>query len=364
MNPELYHPVFLYSVSLLTVVIAYRYLSSPDYSLQEQQGPHIIWVIAISLIYAFWLGGRPMHTAFGDTGAYVNAYNLLEPSYIDFDWTQEWLFSWIGVTCKKLNLEPSDYLFVVYMGYIFSALWAVKRLMPNNPMLGMLFVWGALSYYTFGINGIRNGLACHILLLAYSYLLDGKLTIGALLCMFAFGIHRSTMLPIASFFAAMYVVREPKNAIIFWLSSIVISLLAGDVLMNFFASLGFDDRMDEYASSENLSEFSSTGFRWDFLLYSSMPILLGWYVTIERKIIDNWYNVLLVTYCLANAFWVLVIEVQFSNRFAYLSWFLYPIVIAYPLINMPIWEEQDKITGQILLAYIGFTMFMNIVYWG
>lgn len=365
MNPELYHPVFLYSVFLLSVVIAYRYLSSPDYSLQEKQGPHIIWVIAISLIYAFWLGGRPMHAVFGDTGPYVWSYQDLEPSFIDIDWTKEWFFHWIGVFCKKLSLEASDYLTVIYFGYIFSALWAVKRFIPLNPMLGMLFVWGALSYFSYGINGIRNGLACHILLLAFSFLLDGKLTIGALFCFLAFGIHRSVALPIAAMIAAMYLLREPKYAIMCWLASIVLSLVAGDFFINFFSSLGFDDRMSSYSSADNdMTRFSSSGFRWDFLLYSSMPIVLGWYVTVERQIKDNWYNALFVTYCLSNAFWVLVIEAQFSNRFAYLSWFLYPIVLVYPLANMPIWEEQDKMTGQILLMHIGFTMFMNIVYWG
>lgn len=365
MNPELYQPVFMYSVLLLCVIMAYRYLSSPDYSLQESQGPHIVWLIVICLILSFWLGNRPIHICFGDTGTYIRGYNALEVSLIDIDWTKEWVFQWIGVTCKKFSLEASDYLTVVYLLYVFSALCAVKKFMPQNPMLGMLFVLASLSYFTYGVNGLRNGLACHIMLLAFAYLLEGKLPIGVSLCLVAFGIHRTAILPIAGIFAAMYLVRDAKYAIMFWLASIVISLVAGDSMTNFFASLGFDDRMSSYTAADNDMEgFSKTGFRWDFLLYSSMPIVLGWYVVIERKLVDNWYNALLVTYCLTNAFWVMVIKASFSNRFAYLSWFMYPVVIAYPLVNMPVWEEQDKMTGRILMAYVGFTVFMNVVYWG
>ena len=365
MTPQLYQPVFMYSVLILCVIMAYRYLSSPDYSLQEQKGPPIIWMVLFCIVLSFWLGNRPVHLCFGDTGTYIRAYNSLDTSFVDIDWNEEWLFQWIGVACRKCALVAGDYLSVMYMLYVFSALWAVKKFMPQNPMLGMLFVLSSLSYFTYGVNGVRNGLACHIILLAYSFLLDGKLPIGVLLCLCAFGIHRSTMLPIAGIFAAMYFVRDAKYGIMFWLASIVISLVAGDSITNFFASLGFDDRMSNYTSADNdMTGFSKTGFRWDFLLYSSMPIILGWYVVIERKVVDNWYNVLLVTYCLTNAFWVMVNEASYSNRFAYLSWFMYPIVIAYPLVNMPIWEEQDKMTGRILMAYIGFTVFMNVVYWG
>ena len=59
----------------------------------------------------------------------------------------------------------------------------------------------------------------------------------------------------------------------------------------------------------------------------------------------------------------MVIRSAFSNRFAYLSWFLYPLVIAYPLVNMPLREDQDRLTGLILLAYGGFSAFMWFIFW-
>ena len=81
MDPLLYQPVFTYSVVALCVIMAYNYLSSPDYSLQEKPGPHIVWMIAICLILSFWLGNRPAHSCFGDSGAYRWGYEALEPLF-------------------------------------------------------------------------------------------------------------------------------------------------------------------------------------------------------------------------------------------------------------------------------------------
>ena len=94
-----------------------------------------------------------------------------------------------------------------------------------------------------------------------------------------------------------------------------------------------------------------------------MPILLGYYVVIKRGISNRTYLILLNTYTLANAFWVMVIRANFSNRFAYLSWFMFPIVLAYPLFKFNIWGiHQGKKASMIMLAHVAFTWFMAFVY--
>ena len=111
------------------------------------------------------------------------------------------------------------------------------------------------------------------------------------------------------------------------------------------------------------STFSSTGFRWDFLLYSVFPVIVAWYVTRRRHFNEPAYHAIVNTYLLCNAFWIMVVRAAFSNRFAYLSWFLYPIVFTYPLFRMNIWKDQDRKTALILFAYSGFTFFMFFVYY-
>lgn len=151
-------------------------------------------------------------------------------------------------------------------------------------------------------------------------------------------------------------------AIYLWFGCIVISLIAGGTFQNLFISIGFDERMSSYSSIEDdsMSAFSHTGFRWDFLLYSAMPVLLAMVVR-NKGIYDSNFTLLANTYIIANSFWVLVCRVAFSNRFAYLSWFLYALVIAYAVIRIPIWNNQDRIAGWILIAHTSFTFIMFLI---
>ncbi|MCH5172286.1 MAG: EpsG family protein [Erysipelotrichales bacterium] len=364
MPASLYAPLFLLITTIMAFSSGFIYLGSKGYTLQIEKN-NFISPLIISLIFVFWLGNRPISGAyFGDTANYAASYALMgRERAFHFDLNSEWTWFYLMLTSKKLGLDIHAFFTIIEAGYILSVLWAVKRFMPTNPMLGMLFVFTSLMFFTFGTNGLRNGLACNIILLAMSFFFDDKYIVGALLCLIAFGIHRSTMLPIVGMFGGFFLLTNLKWAIYFWFFSILLSLAMGGSIINFFASLGFDDRMASYNTLEYADQFSHTGFRWDFLLYSAMPIIMGWYVCIKKQIRDDWYKALCITYTLCNAFWVMVIRAAFSNRFAYLSWFMYPIIIAYPLINLPIWKDQDKKTGIILLVYSSFNLFMWTLYW-
>lgn len=229
----------------------------------------------------------------------------------------------------------------------------------------MLFVMGALSFYTYGTNGIRNGLACSITLVILSYVRGSKFDLikAVLLSFVAINVHKTTMLPICMMMASIWFVRSFKWAYTFWILSIFISLAAGGAVSSFFASLGFDSRLS-YLGTIDADKFSRTGFRWDFLIYSMMPIILGYYIIYRRNIRNRMYEIILNTYTLSNAFWVMVIRANYSNRFAYLSWFMYPIVLAYPLLRLDIWNgRQGKYLRLIMIAHIGFTWFMSTFYW-
>ena len=80
----------------------------------------------------------------------------------------------------------------------------------------------------------------------------------------------------------------------------------------------------------------------------------------KKRTFDLKYLLLLHTYVLSNAFWVMLIRASFSNRFAYLSWFMYPIILAYPLLIFPMWKDQGKKVGMILMVHTLFTYVMWI----
>ena len=362
MSPFLYQKVFSGAMAALAMVMGLSRVSSPDNSFQRK-GSTRPAPLLLCLGLTLWMGFRPVSAAFGDTMNYALEYATMDVRHISIDWNGEWVWGLLMNGCKAAGGSINVFFAVVAVGYVLSAFWAVSRFVPNDPMLGVVFLLNSLMFFPFGVNGLRNGLACHLVLLGISFLLDDKWLPGILISLVALGIHRSTMLPIAAAVVGLFVTRNLRYVIAFWFASIFISLVAGGAVSEVFAGLGFDDRMTQYVTSTDLSQFSRTGFRWDFLLYSTLPVMMAWYVCIRKKLQDNWYNVLCTVYCLCNAFWIMVIRSSFSNRFAYLSWFLYPIIIAYPLVNMPIREDQDQFTGWILLAYAAFSVFMWFVFW-
>jgi hypothetical protein len=165
-----------------------------------------------------------------------------------------------------------------------------------------------------------------------------------------------------AFLMSFYIVKDIKKALFIWVGCIILSLYAGTYFQSLISSIGFDNRMEAYTtnSAETMAQFSHTGFRWDFLLYSAMPIWLAWYV-MDKGINDKTFNLIANTYILANSFWVLICRVAYSNRFAYLSWFLYALVIAYVVVRIPVWKNQDRIAGWILLAHSSFTLVMHLI---
>jgi len=291
-----------------------------------------------------------------------------------------------------MGFSVNVYFLIIEIGYLGLMFWAYKKALWENAWFALLFGLSAFSFFTYGVNGIRNGLACSVVTLAIIFAAkDKNYIIAGIICFLALGIHKSTILPTAAMVAALFVIKKPKMALMFWLMSIPLSLVAGGPISNFFMGLGFDDRAEAYISGDNAKygNFSNTGFRWDFLAYSAMPVWLIWYVqkqiekrrnecgggkTLEEEETGVYgaglladaesmrvFNVLSIIYLLTNAFWVMVIKASFSNRFAYLSWFLYPLVLAYGVIRLHIWEDQDKKAGQILLAHMGFTMIMYLI---
>ena len=344
--------------------MAFRYVSSNSYSLQL--GRYNIYLpLALSLFLVFWLGFRPISGVyFGDTGNYALEYALMDTrEEVEVNWKNEWVWTLLMQLCKTSQVSVSVFFTIVEAGYILLAFWAIKRFIPSNPLVGMLFVLSSLMFYNFGINGLRNGLACSVVLLGITYFLDDKYWKAAFWAFLAFGIHRSVILPIMAVIAGRYFIKNYRYAVYLWVGCIVVSLFAGNIFMEFFSSLGFDDRMTSYLNADYEDTSTEKGFRWDFLLYSTPPIVFAWYLIIKRGINDGWYNTLSIAYCLANAFWVLIIRVAFTNRFAYLSWFLYPVLIAYPLINLPIWKNQDKIIGIVLAFYCCFTLILQMIIW-
>ena len=363
-----YYYTTVYYTSLLVIVwftVLYYIGAASQRILHAEGSPVQTAAFILTVIITLFLGLRQASMEFGDCWLYAFDYERGAGVFQSVNVNNEWLWGAISDFCRRMGFNVNEYFLFVevfYIGGMFICSWILMR---KNLWIAMLFFFTAFQTFTFGTNGIRNGLACSIELVAIALVVEQgpKRTFAFCLMFLALGIHRSTMLPTAAAISSIYFIKETKWTLSFWIVSIFISLVAGSAITEFFASLGFDDRMAQYSNEATEEYFSHAGFRWDFWLYSLFPVIMIWYVTRHRKFNDVTYNTIANVYLLCNAFWLMVIRSQFSNRFAYLSWFIYPVVIAYPLLRMNLWKDQDRRTALILFFYSGFTFFMFFIYY-
>lgn len=366
--PTAYHFVFLF---ICWAYVLYYIGSNQQKILNSGGSASQGAAVFLTIILILFFGLRPVSGVwFGDMGMYAHSYNNTAMDSVPIGITNEWLWYQIAATCKSLGFNDVAYFFVISAGYFIGMFICSLLLTRKNLWLSLLFFYISFSTYSYAVNGIRNGLACSFELVAIALIsIRGRsqLALSLIFMFLALGIHRTTMLPSAAAIASVFVIKDTKVALRFWIASIFISLAAGPVVEQFFSLLGFDDRMGSYSGGsqdeQTMSQFAHTGFRFDFLFYSMWGAVMIWYVTKYRHFTDKTYTVIANTYLLCNAFWIMVIRASFSNRFAYLSWFMYPLVIVYPLLRMNIWKDQDRKTALIFFLYSGFTFFMFFIYY-
>lgn len=369
-----YFFVYWFIVLLMTVSVFNRFQSKQNYAVIYTKDNYNS-IVLFCIFFILFFGLRPVSNLFGDTVMYNARYRVMQEYglsslYIHQDGSvdasqsagSDWVFYSVMFLCSKVMSVNFFFLIVMYF-YIIMMFWGCRRLDYKHGATLMLFCIGAFSFYGYSVNGLRNGVACSFLILALARFCKGDKFWPAILSFVAIGCHKSAALPVVCMLFA-YFVKKPKYMYMAWVGSIILSLAIGGYLSNLLTLFGFDDRLAQNLQSgadvaDSWGFEIESRFRWDFLLYSFMPILLGWYVIFKRKVYNNTYLMLLGTYMYANAIWVVLIRALFSNRFAYLSWFLYPIVLAYPLLNFPVFRSQhSKKTAWILLTHFALTTFL------
>lgn len=358
---QIYSFIYIFLAWVFTLVLSERIFRMPDGCLLRRNN-HSYAVVAFMIFLIVLMGFRPW-TVGGDTGTYINKYqDMIDGLYDPGESVRDWLFQQFQYICAQI-MPVSLFFFIVACLYVSPIYMSCNRFLRNNATFLLLAAMGAFSFFSYGVNGIRNGVATSFVLLALSYIsgnLKDKL-LCALFCFIAINCHASALLPVVAMLLAFFY-KNPKFMFYVWGISVLGSLVIGQSLSSILMIFGLDDRLMQYMTMEETSEteaaIAAARFRWDFLFYSFMPILMGGYCIFKKKICDLNYHLLLGTYMYANAVWVILIRLPFTNRFAYLSWFLYAIVLTYPLLRFHLWINQGRKVAMIMMAHVSFTFLM------
>lgn len=354
---EYYTTVYLNIMLLFTLFVflrAYQHKLVDSMNLKSQgfnEGFLLVFVI-------LFMGLRPVGYEFGDMGTYAKLYDDFQ-NYGFMETQGDPIFYFFMKSCSKIF--PVEIFFLICAAlYVIPLYYASKKMFGQYSFYAFFMLIASLSFWAYGTNGIRNGMATSIFLLAIT---RNSQVVKTILFLLALGVHQSLFIPLVMYvFTSFY--KNTKYIFIFWLLCIPLSLILGKQLESFFLSLGFGDadKIQGYfvEDEEILEEFSAIGFRWDFLLYSISGVFTGLYFIFKKEFEDEFYRHIINLYLMTNAFWILVIRANFSNRFAYLSWFLLGVVIIYPFLKRMFFKEQHQIIGKIILAYFLFTYVLMI----
>lgn len=352
-----YHSIFFNSLLVFTFFVFIQTKTSILESLTNKKITSGLGLILMLLLILF-IGFRPVNFRFGDMVIYDRELEVYRFGAA-FDYSKDIIFEFLKYVFAKYFSSTSFFFFCALL-YIVPLYSVSKKLFKDYWFYGFLMFVTSFSFWAYGVNGIRNGIATSVFLYGMT---REKKSSRILILLSTFFIHKSMLIPIFAYFVSKYY-KNTKVLFAVWIIAIPLSFVVGGFFESLFLGFGFgDEKLELYlgefdAANEGVN--LDVGFRWDFLVYSGFGIFAVWYYLFKRKLNDPFYTNIANMYIIANTFWVLVIRANYSNRFAYLSWFMLGLVIVYPLLKRVFFNEQNKILGNIILIYFLFTYLVNI----
>lgn len=348
-----YEPLFLLFTLLLSAVAISKYKT------KNNNSTIYATIILISISLSLFIGFRPLNSIFADMWNYYFAWG--REVYSGFSWSDSnYIFDNIYKGMAASGISVDLFFLLIASVYFIVAGLACIKLFGKNALIAYAVFLGAFSTFSYGVNGIKAGAASSIFLLALAYWKNKKF--AALLLFLSLGFHHSMIMPICAYVVSI-LYKNDKHYLYMWIICLIVSAAHFTSIMDFFGEFLADK--DEHGASYLLPEGDAvyiTGFRLDFIIYSSVPVFLGYIAIFKRDFINDTYSFIWRTYLLTNSVWILCMYASYTNRIAYLSWGFYPFVLLYPFVHKSSSMNIKSNLNKIVYLHFFFTIFMNLIY--
>jgi len=349
----LYKYIYLLIVTVLTLAVV-------KYRRSLKMNESIIGSAFLCLFMVFFIGFRPLSAYFVDMVNYANWWGT--STWWGFDWEAEnLLFDNLYQYMGSVFPDGTVFFVVIAAIYFTSMLVACRKLFPSNTLIVFLVCLAAFSTFSYGTNGIKAGAAASLFLAALAY--RDKMWLSIIFLLLSWGFHHSMQLPVVAYFLTL-VFKNEKWYFYGWLFCLLMAVAHISLFQELFAGMTDESGAGYLNWDVNDDWGGKGGFRLDFVIYSAMPVLMGYYVKYKYLMEDKLYDAMLYIYLICNGVWMLCMYAQFTNRIAYLSWFMYPILLVYPCYaianeNHPLVLVRQK----VVLLHLAFTLFMVLIYY-
>ena len=317
----------------------------------------IIGSLILCVFMIFFIGFRPHTSVFVDTKNYADWWGL--QYWTGFDTNAEnLLFDNLYIWMSNIFLEPTIFFLFIASLYFSCMLIACRKLFEANTFIAFLVCLAAFSTFSYGTNGIKAGLAASLFVVALAF--RDKMAVSVIFLLLSWGCHHSMVLPVGAYLITL-VFKDSRWYFYGWLFCLLMAAGHVTFFQNLFAGMS-DDSGNAYLTSSNSDWGGKSGFRIDFVLYSTMPVLMGYFVIFKYQLRDFLYENMLHYYLVTNSIWMLCMYGSFTNRIAYLSWFAYPFLIIYPCFAIPSDMHPLVVNRQkFIYAHLSFSLLMWLV---
>lgn len=343
---------FFFTGIFLVIPIAYLFLIT---TIKREQNGIVnfnLWGgLIILLVYSLVF---PFVDSY-DKPIYLEYYENAETIYSDYNRELLWGKLQLFLSSVFFNNELL-YWFFYSVFYCVAYFFVAKKFFPYQYAgYFVLCVVACMGFVAYGSNTIRAGFGIALLLEAFCS--DNRF-VKILLAVASVGCHMSMLLPVVSYLFAVYILKRERWCEIGWVLFLIITSMTS-VISDIMSVLGsFDARADDFADTDGTHEIYNVGFRFDFLIYSVVPIIFTKYNLFHMVVESKVYSLVYRLYLLNNAAWLLMIRMQYTDRVAYLSWFLIPFLLLYPVLNGLL---RTKHPQRYILRSIFVFLFVNIV---
>ena len=355
---QYYHPIFLFLVTILSIYSFFQLSQfkgkNDDIIEVENQIPSIVLTIFMILFIGLRpISGRYFLDMYG-TAYMWEWYNQGQTYSFKFDYVNK-IYDNLRSFMSTYGMSVEYFFFLIALIYFLCIYIACKKQFPKNTLFALLVYYIAFSTYSYATNGIKAGSAAAIFLVALSYYENKKILI--IMTLLSWGFHHSMIVVVCSMLCVYYV-RKPQYYFYFWVFSFLIATFHISFFQRLFASIGQGE-----GAGYLLGQSHGKGYRLDFIAYSAVPVIIGYYCIFQKKVQSERYNILLNLYLMTNSIWMLCMYAEFTNRIAYLSWFLHPWVMIYPLLNEKITDFQFKYVNILAIGHLAFNLYLSLIYW-
>jgi hypothetical protein len=278
MTPQNYLLIFHIVYFALTIPVCISALNIRNANDKNRSFLLLLFCLCIALIIALVPVGY---------GSDKQRYEWFYYNIYGTDFNKDIGWGYYTLLLFKLFDDSFVYFTTTACVYISGYYLFAKRYIPSNYVFCFLFaIFGSLGFIGYGMNTLRAGVALSFLLIVLSYK-ESKLKF-ILFAVISLLFHKSMIIVLVAFIIVKFF-KKTEWYYTIWITILLISISNISFITSFIQNTfgGFDERVGDYFSNEYddvvMRLYNKAGFfRIDFIIYSLIPIIFGWYYRKEK----------------------------------------------------------------------------------